>query len=116
MILLYDIIHYEHSIISLLIILLQVWSMARKYVFNPPKIRFRPDSPKVFFLPIAETFSFRRSTQSKSSSIQPSRRIGRRWASPLEPVLGVASESHRNLPPNSLVAAPYRGCEERCRG
>jgi hypothetical protein len=33
---------------SLLIILLEVWSMARKYAFNPPKIRFPPD----FFLPI----------------------------------------------------------------
>jgi hypothetical protein len=27
---------------SLLIILLEVWSVARKYAFNPPKIRFRP--------------------------------------------------------------------------
>jgi hypothetical protein len=29
------------DILSLLIILLQVWSVARKYAFNPPKVRFR---------------------------------------------------------------------------
>jgi hypothetical protein len=28
------------SFLSLLIILVEVWSVARKYVFNPPKIRF----------------------------------------------------------------------------
>jgi hypothetical protein len=33
--------HPETS--SLLIILLEVWSVARKYAFNPPKIRFYPE-------------------------------------------------------------------------
>jgi hypothetical protein len=33
---------------SLLIILLQVWSVARKYAFNPPKIRFAVKYPETF--------------------------------------------------------------------
>jgi hypothetical protein len=32
------------------------------------------------------------------------------------PVLGVANGTHRKVPPNSLVDAPYRGCVERRRG
>jgi hypothetical protein len=38
--------HKQHrdNIRSLLIILLEVWSVARKYAFNPPKIRLHPAS------------------------------------------------------------------------
>jgi hypothetical protein len=33
---------------SLLIILLEIWSVTRKYAFNPPKVRFHPTKPKTF--------------------------------------------------------------------
>jgi hypothetical protein len=36
---------------SLLIILLEVWSVARKYAFNPPKIRFYPETSNYPSLP-----------------------------------------------------------------
>jgi hypothetical protein len=46
----------RQSCISLLIILLEVWSVAHRYAFNPPKVRFHP-SCNVFFLAIDPVIS-----------------------------------------------------------
>jgi hypothetical protein len=58
--------------ISLLIILLEVWSVARKYVFNPPKVRFYPVS-----LPHISTVPFRLVTTPRGSKISPSNLFNR---------------------------------------
>jgi hypothetical protein len=65
---------------SLLIILLEVCSVARKYVFNPPKIRFLY-YPKRFMLP-QNIFFLKLPQRKRAPPIRPLFVQGRRRASP----------------------------------